>query len=365
MKEQFDIALVGAGIMGSTTALFLSRAGLKVALIDKNLICRQASGVNAGTLTMHMTRAKLIPFAKKGWDMWMTTEKWLGKGFKIKKKNGLCLAFTDEEADLLITRSKARMEQGAPIKIISSNEAIKIEPGVNKKIKIAAFCEIDGYVSAYQTGLIYKKALEQEGVKIFENCEIKKIDINQNKFTIISESLNISSKNLVISSGAWIEKLLKLLNVSLKIKCLAQQLIVTERIKKILDCVITVANGKLSLKQFENGTALIGGGWPGIGDTEIGPFTTIPDNLLGNMRLACYAVPELKESRVSRVWLGLEAETSDAMPIIGEIPNIQNAYVIGSVHSGYTSGPYMGYLLAQKILEKNVDLSLFKPSRLL
>ncbi len=86
MKEQFDIALVGAGIMGSTTALFLSRAGLKVALIDKNLICRQASGVNAGTLTMHMTRAKLIPFAKKGWDMWMTTEKWLGKGFKIKKK---------------------------------------------------------------------------------------------------------------------------------------------------------------------------------------------------------------------------------------------------------------------------------------
>ena len=57
---------------------------------------------------------------------------------------------------------------------------------------------------------------------------------------------------------------------------------------ELLKTVITVAHGKLSLKQFENGTVLIGGGWPGKGNIENGYNETIPENLIGNMRLACH-----------------------------------------------------------------------------
>ena len=66
--------------------LHLAKNGLKVCLIDKGSICRGASGVNAGTLTMHMTRAKLIPYAKKGWELWMNTEKWLSNEIDVKQK---------------------------------------------------------------------------------------------------------------------------------------------------------------------------------------------------------------------------------------------------------------------------------------
>ena len=99
--NNIDIAVIGGGINGSSTALHLAKSGLKVCVIDKDSICRGASGVNAGTLTMHMTRAKLIPFAKKGWELWMNTEKWLSNNIDVKKKNGLCLAFTEEEEKLL------------------------------------------------------------------------------------------------------------------------------------------------------------------------------------------------------------------------------------------------------------------------
>ena len=56
-----DIAIIGGGINGASTALELAKNGLKVTLLDKHSICKGASGVNAGTLTMHMTRAQLIP----------------------------------------------------------------------------------------------------------------------------------------------------------------------------------------------------------------------------------------------------------------------------------------------------------------
>ena len=53
------------------------------------------------------------------------------------------------------------------------------------------------------------------------------------------------------------------------------------------------------------------------------------------------------------------------MPIIDPLPGLTDAYVIGSVHSGYTSEPFMGKLLAQMILGDEPENPLFDPSRLL
>ena len=357
---QTDVAIIGGGINGGSTGLELAKNGLDVTIIDKNFICRGASGVNAGTLTMHMTRAQLIPYAKKGWELWMNTSKWLSNDIDVEKKNGLCLAFTEDEEKLLIERSKIRKEYGADITIISRKEAQRIDPNINSKIKCAAFCEMDGYVSANQTGHAYSK------VKMLENYDVSEIDYRKNRYVIIFKNgEKLFASSLILATGVHLEKTLKLLQININIKCLPQQLIVSERMPSIMDTVITVANGKLSLKQFKNGTVLIGGGWPGIGNIEDNYTETKPENLIGNMMLACHAVPKLKSSRVARVWLGLEAETDDAMPIIGKLPKLKNAYVIGSIHSGYTSGPYMGKLLAEKFLGKDVDLSLFDIKRFL
>ena len=125
-----DIAIIGGGINGASTALELAKNGVNVTLLDKHSICRGASGVNAGTLTMHMTRAQLIPYAKKGWELWMSTNKWLSKDIDVEKRNGLCLAFTEDEEKLLNERSKIRKEYGADIKIISKKEALRIDPNI-------------------------------------------------------------------------------------------------------------------------------------------------------------------------------------------------------------------------------------------
>ena len=76
-KSKYDVVVIGAGIMGCTTALHLAKSGMSTLVIDKGKICREASGVNAGTLTIHMTRAQLIPYAIKGWELWMNSKKWL------------------------------------------------------------------------------------------------------------------------------------------------------------------------------------------------------------------------------------------------------------------------------------------------
>jgi glycine/D-amino acid oxidase-like deaminating enzyme len=366
-EQAYDALIAGGGVMGCSTALHLARAGMRVALVDRGALCREASGVNAGTLTLHMTRAALVPYAMRAWQMWMDADKWLGMGVLATQAPGLTLAFTQGECELLTLRAQARREQGAPIEIISPERARQIEPGLHPGLLMAGYCEIDGYASAYLTGRAMAHALRNAGVDIFENCPVESIDSGDSGHVVhfAGAQVPLRARRIVLAGGVWIENMLAMLGVQIPIKVLINQLVVTERIRPVMRTVLSVANGLLSLKQFANGTVLIGGGWQGDGNRDQGGIEARPQNLVGNMRLAAYAVPALAEARVARVWLGLEAETADALPIIGDVPGVANAYVVGSAHSGYTSGPFMGRIMAQHMLGQNPDLPIFNPARLL
>ena len=369
LSQPWDAVVIGGGVMGCSTALHLAQGGMRVARVDRAPLCREAAGVYAGTLTLHMTRAALVPYAMRAWQMWMDAERWLGMGVLATHVPGLTLAFTEAECELVELRAKARREFGAPIEVISPQRAREIEPGLHPSLLKAGYCEIDGFASAYLTGRAFRHALTQAGVAIFENAAVEAIESGDGGHVVRLAATTglepMRARRVVLAGGVWIENMLAMLGVQIPIKVLINQLVITERIRPVMRTVLSVANGLLSLKQFANGTVLIGGGWQGDGDRERGGVEARPQNLVGNMRLAAYAVPALAEARVARIWLGLEAETADAMPIIGDVPGVAHAWVVGSAHSGYTSGPFMGRILAQHILGQSPELPLFDPARLL
>jgi glycine/D-amino acid oxidase-like deaminating enzyme len=363
MSGRFDCVVIGAGVMGCSTALFLARAGMRVALLDRGPLCRQASGVNAGTLTMQMTRAALIPYALRAWEMWMRAPEWLDGGDVLARaRPGLSVAFTEHEAGLLEERAQARRAAGAPIELVGPARACAIEPGLNPSVRLAGHCPIDGFASAYLTGRAFRGALLNAGVDLREGCAAEGIDPG---FVVRTTAGPLPAARIVLAGGVWLEPMAAWLGVRLPIKTLINQLVVTERQPPVMASVLGIASGLLSLKQYENGSVLIGGGWQGIGDREHGPVALRPEGFLGNVRLAAHTIPALRQARVLRSWLGLEAETADALPAIGPVPGVAGAWMIGSVHSGYTSGPYFGRLLAQAVLGQSPDLPLFPIDRLL
>jgi glycine/D-amino acid oxidase-like deaminating enzyme len=312
-----------------------------------------------------MTRAALIPYAMKGRELWLASEQWLGRDVGARSAPGLSLAFTRAEREMLEKRAEARAAMGAPIQLVTPAEALAIEPGLNPSLLAAAFCELDGHVTAYLTGRAYRQALLTAGAAIFEQMTVDAIERSGGMYLIRSGEARVRVRRLVLAGGVWLEAMLAWLGLRVPVKCLANQLVVTERMHRVMRSVVGIANGLLSLKQFENGTVLIGGGWQGIGDPARGGVEAIPDNLIGNIQLARHAIPALGETRVVRIWLGLESETADAMPMVGPLPGLDEAYVIGCVHSGYTSAPYMGRLLAERILGREPEMALFDPTRLI
>jgi glycine/D-amino acid oxidase-like deaminating enzyme len=362
----YDIAIVGAGVMGCSTALHLARAGMSVALLDRGAICREASGVNAGTLTMQMTRAALIPYALQAHEMWLRMPEWCDGGdVRAIACPGLSVAFTEQEAAMLEERARYRRQAGAPIELISGARAQEIEPGLSDRVLLAGHCPIDGFTSAYLTGRAFRPALLNAGVALFENRAVRAVTDAPDGFALDTAAGVLRARRIVLAGGVWLEEMAAWLGLRLPIKVLINQLVITERVRPVMRTVLGVASGLLSLKQYENGTVLIGGGWQGIGDRTRGGLAVRAENFQGNVRLAAHTVPALRDARVVRAWLGLEAETADALPAIGPIPGVPDAWIIGSVHSGYTSGPYMGKLLAQAICGQAPEMPLFPIDRLL
>ena len=365
MSHVHDLAVVGGGVHGATAALFCARGGMDVTLLDRGPLCREASGVNAGTLTMQMTRVALIPYALRAHAMWASASEWLGHDVGVVVCDGLSLAFTEQEAEILTFRAGKRREAGAPIRIIDGKAALAVEPGLSGKVLIAGHCAVDGYANAYLTGLAYRNALVEAGVALHENSPVSGVDTGDTGFTLATPAGPVRAKRLLLAGGVWIEPMLAWLGVTLPIKTLINQLAVTERIAPVMRTVVGIASGLLSLKQYPHGTVVIGGGWQGLGDRERGGVELLPDRLVGNIRLACHAIPALAGARLARAWAGLEAETRDALPAAGPVPGVPDAYVCGSVHSGYTSGPYIARLLAERILGHEPDMPLFPIDRLL
>jgi len=362
---EYDTAVIGAGLMGAGTALFLARSGMRCVLLDRSGVCSEASGVNAGTLTMQMTRADLIPYAIKGWEMWTNSQEWLGINPSVVAAPGLSLAFTEEEVATLEHRAAARRERGAQIELVTASKARSIEPGLSTEVMAASYCPMDGFAKANQTGFALHQALKTARVDIHGSYPVERVEREDRGYAVIGQGEVVRARRLVLAGGVWLEDMLNWLAVRIPIKTLVNQLAVTERIEPVMRTVIGIASGLLSLKQFDNGTVVIGGGWQGKGSRTTGSTQVIPENLIGNVRLAVHAIPNLVHTRLVRAWCGFEAETADAMPVIGEVPGMNNAFLIGSIHSGYTSGPFMAKLLAQYILGHEPELPLFDPSRLI
>ncbi len=362
MTEIFDAVVVGGGVMGCATALGLARGGMRVAVVERRALGTGASGVNAGTLSLQIKRSALVPYALKGLDRWRSTVERLGFDVHYRRTGGLTCAFTDAEAEALTTRMAERKAAGVPLEIVGPARVRELEPGLTPKVKLASWCAEDGYAHSTVTGRAYRTALVKAGVTVIEGEPVEGIE-RAGSFTVVTPRTTLCGRRLVLAGGAWLKPLAKLIGVDLPIGVRINTVSVTARMPVAIRTIVGHAFGLLTLKQSDNGTMLVGGGWQGRGNAEQGWSAVDPDTLVGNLRLAQFAVPALAHAQVVRTWLGFEANVPDMMPLAGALPGIADAFVIGCVRGGYTIGPYMGELLSQLILGREPEMPLFSPGR--
>lgn len=361
MSTMFDLAVIGGGVMGCATALRAAEGGMRVVVLEQAALGSGASGVNAGTLSLQIKRLKLTSYALRGYEWWRSA----GDAVGFHCTGGLTLAFSDHEADLLTDRMTQKRAAGAPIELISGTAALSREPGLTQRVVAASWCPADGYANSSRTGVYFRSLLAGAGVEAREYTQVQDIQPDGNGFAVMTPGAIVRTRRVLLAAGAWTTSLAAKLGFDVSVRVRVNTVSVAQRAPPIVSTVIGHVTGLLTLKQKQNGTVLIGGGWQGRGTPTDGRGEVVPETLLTNLRLAQFAVPALGALRIIRAWTGFEASVPDFYPLAGAIPGVDNAYILACVRGGYTIGPYIGQLMGDMILDREPEMPLFDPARVL
>jgi len=110
-----ETIVIGGGLMGVWTALFLRQRGRSVTVIEKGRVGAQASGVNFGNLRIQGRHASEYPLSLRAHEIWERIEATIGAQCEVAATGHLYVARTPEQLQWLETVAAEAAEFGIDV----------------------------------------------------------------------------------------------------------------------------------------------------------------------------------------------------------------------------------------------------------
>ena len=361
MTTYADIAIIGAGLMGCSTALCLARKGKKVILLEKESFPRHASAVNAGGVRQLNRSVEEIPISVGAMELWPRLDKIVGNDCGFRPVGQILIAPHTSAMNALEQRIESLTSLGFyHEELISPFDVKRLVPAYSGKCSGGIMSKKDGFALPALTLKTFKNAACSAGVQFQSNCKVIDIAHNGSKFKFHSEDgRTFESGVLVNCAGAWGKTIAAFFDDQLPIEPTGLSMMVTARMPRFITPVIGIYGEKLSFKQMENNTVLIGGGRKAV----LNMVNERTDLDFSEMQKSAQTVqanfPIMKKASVVRCWAGIEGIIKDHLPVISKSNKIQGLFhVCGFSTHGFQLSPMIGRLAASMVMDKSPEVSL-------
>lgn len=353
-----DVLIIGAGLMGSSIALQLAMRGCRCIVIDKASPGRHASGANAGGLRQINRDPAEIPLTVEAAKMWRTIESLVDSDCDARFPGQLRIAENQSDMDKLEQRAAMVRGLGYQHEEIIGKEALyQLVPALAPHCVGALICREDGYGRPYHALTAFRRKAESLGVTFHSDTEVYRLEQEGDGWQVRTSKGTFNSHILVNCAGAWAGKLAGLMHEPVPLTPKALMLMVTERLPHFVDPVMGAASRKLSFKQMQNGSLIIGGAL--VAKLDFAQEKTDIDwpQLAESAKTVLHFFPQLEDVRIVRAWAGIEGFMPDNIPVMSASQTMKNAYhAFGFSAHGFQLSPVIGRIMAQLILEGRSEL---------
>ena len=365
MRDQADVVVVGAGIMGLSIAYHLAQRGLRnVTVIDKSYLCGGASGRNGGGVRAQWSSEGNVRLMQESIRMCRDFASQMKINVWFRQGGYLFVARTAVVRTQLEKSCKLQNDNGLPTRMLSPGEAKRIVPELDVSgIDAASYNPNDGVVFPWPFVWGYAQAATKLGVDVvtwhdvvgFETTgsRIDGVRVRRSGPTgeIIDEpTATIRTNRVVNAAGAWSPAVARLLGVDLPNKPHRHEICSTEPLKPWLKPLVADLSDGLYFSQSTRGE-IVGG----ISNDYVAPGL---DQESSHAFLGKYArglvrtCPILGSVKVLRQWAGCYDLTPDANPVVGPVDDVEEFFqASGFMGHGFMMAPVVGKLLAQVIAE--------------
>ena len=404
MDNNLKVGIVGAGIQGVCSALFLQKKGYQVTLFDRDEPGgNSASYGNAGHFSPYasvpLNRTDVLtdvpamllssrgPLALK-WNYVSKMIPWFLKFLLNCRKEkmmhtaknmhqilnqslpafdelfenidleglvenkGVLYIWTDQNLKSRELENKIREELGVKQQLLNPKEIHDLEPNIKPFYHGGVFYDYARHTRNPKKILI--KLLDnfiEKGGK-FLKLNIQKVDFDGEKPVLRSEAQRFIFDKLVIACGAFSKKLTDMLYENIPLDTERGYHVHFKDCEHLISRPVVYANRGFGITPMEQGLRV-------VGTVEFGGLNnplskSRVKNLILNAKDMLDGLPEHKDE-----WLGFRPSLPDFLPIIGPSKNYKNVfYSFGHHHLGWTLGAISGKIISKMIAGENINLDL-------
>jgi glycine oxidase len=367
MLKNPDVAVVGGGVVGTAIAWRLAKEGRSVVLLEKGEIGREASWAAGGILTpVHLAdypaplaslcdaSAKLYPdLVRELRDYSSADPEYRVSGFLILERN-------DVEARHTADLEAFKRKHGLPVERLGVDALRALQPGLADDVRGGLLLPDIAQVRNPRVAVALADAARKKGVEIRLNSPVTGfLRVPGRVNGVRTPQGDVYAGTTIIASGAWSADVLKPLGLTLAVKPMKGQILLTQAAPGLLGPVIEAADTYLIPRA--DGKILIGSTLEDVGFDK-----TVTLDAVGSLSSRAAAIlPALGKLPLVTSWAGLRPSTPDRLPYIGKTSLEGLVVATGHFRNGILLAPITAELIADLLAGRSpsIDLSPFDPLR--
>lgn len=352
------IAIIGAGIVGATTAYQLTKQGVEVTIFDAGV--GQATKAAAGIICPWLSQ-------RRNKDWYRLTAR--GAAYYLElmqqlKEDGIQQLPYEQVGTLVFKKTEALLE-----KLVHIAEERRQEAPMIGQLQAYSATEIAQFIPGWQGAhgaLHCEGGGRVDGKKLVEQllalAQQRGAVLHQEKVSISSDGRHVNTATesypfdkIIVTAGAWAKELIEPLGYEVDVRPQKGQLIELElqTAEDTAKWPVCMLHGEMDILPFANGKIIVGATHENEQGFDLTADTVLQEKMYEE---ACEVYPALKQAFRTGFRIGTRAYTSDFLPFFGEVPAKPNVLVASGLgSSGLTSGVWIGELLSKMALQLSTD----------
>jgi sarcosine oxidase subunit beta len=370
--QEAEVVVIGGGVVGSSVAYFLARAGKDVVLVEKGCKGGEASAANAAFVWSITRKAGIdIRLAMHSFDIHRQFKAELEMDFEYVQGGGLMVIEEETQLPFVEAHLQKRLEDGYPLEMIDAKQVLELEPHLSeKRVFGAVYSPIDGKTNPIFLVIALNLEAQKLGAQLFHYTEVKEIEVAGGKVRgVVTDKGTIKTDTVVNASGSCGCFIGDMVGIKVPVSPFQLAMLVTEQLPPTISHVIMGASymveedtGKegglgcgLVMSQQTAGNLLIGASWRKTGYDK----RTIQEEIELMARVNVRAMPMLKSVRIIRSYANFFPYTEDDLPILGKVDGVEG-FIMACGHGGHGIGlgPGSGKLIQELICDGKTTIPL-------